>query len=131
VAAARPANLKNDDDEPGYAYQETVRCKNERAGLPCQECYQCKRFYKILVVSGHDIAVGDVSRHHNRHGSTDTLPDFWELDFMDEKRADQKKLDQQGISEAQREEQHRHEEALAKAKDQEQLQRGKDRAVKN
>jgi hypothetical protein len=131
AAAARPANLKTDDDEPGYAYQETVRCKIERAGLPCKECYQCKRFYEVLEETGHDIAVGDVSRHHNRHGSNDTPTDFWELDFMDEIRVDRKKLDQQGLSEAQVDEQDRHEEALAKAKDQEQQQRDKDRAIKD
>lgn len=82
--SARRASVNVDGDEPGYAYQETVRCKEFRAGLPCQDCYQCQRFYKVLQDTGHDIVVEDAGRHRNRFAPSETPEDFWELDFIDE-----------------------------------------------
>ena len=97
-------------DEPTYAYQETVRCKATREGLPCYDCNSCRSFFRVLQKTGHELTysqqnqlAGEIpdsklpmaengnnsvyqkfSRHRALHPPEDTPADFWELDFIDE-----------------------------------------------
>lgn len=80
-----------EEEEPNYAYKETVRCKAKRQGLPCYDCLSCRRFYEALRATGHDIdqlkpqQQLQFSRHRAKHRPTETPVDFWELDFADER----------------------------------------------
>ena len=103
--------------EPNYAYKETVRCKQVRQGLPCHDCSECRAFYEALRVSGHfdnttssqaalmmpsssSAAAGangvlQHSRHRARFTPPETPVDFWELDFIDEKRERERLAEEQ------------------------------------
>jgi hypothetical protein len=91
VRAPQPGDPLWDESssQPKYAYQETVRCKEARQGLPCHDCPQCKRFYEVLRKTGHEVdfsqGIMQHGRHRNRYRPPDTPEDFWELDFLDEK----------------------------------------------
>ena len=91
--------------EPEYAYQETVRCQKKRRGLPCYTCAECRVFYGALRKTGHDVpdefledddedhdpdnhgAAQHHGRHRARYQPNETPTDFWELDFLDEREA--------------------------------------------
>jgi hypothetical protein len=95
-------NLWDDDNsqEPDFAYQETVRCKHLRERLPCHDCPNCRKFFEALRKTGHDVhdfAGGGIppltgnnhvifSRHRARYARNETPEDFWELDFIDERK---------------------------------------------
>jgi hypothetical protein len=79
------------DANPSYKYQEVVRCKAKRQGLPCHDCPDCQAFYACLRRSGHEFSQDFGEMEHSRHRARFTPPetpaDFWEIDFIDEKRA--------------------------------------------
>lgn len=102
-------NLGNLDgnEQPTYAYKETVRCKVTREGLPCYDCPSCRRFYQVLQKTGHDLSYSQqqyvlppkkmqqpqvysaipkngFGRHRALYPPAETPVDFWELDFIDE-----------------------------------------------
>ena len=103
VSASRPTKTANktspslrniwDDSQdlnPGYQYQEVVRCKAKRQGLPCHDCPDCRAFYDFLHRSGHDfsqdVGLMEYSRHRAQFTPPETPADFWEIDFTDEKK---------------------------------------------
>lgn len=82
------------DSNPNYKYQEVVRCKSKRQGLPCHDCADCKAFYDCMRRNGHffsqDIGLMEHGRHRAQFAPTETPADFWEVDFLDEKRGAEK-----------------------------------------
>ncbi|KAL7557406.1 hypothetical protein ACA910_009111 [Epithemia clementina (nom. ined.)] len=88
------------DGANSYKYEEVVRCKAERQGLPCRDCVDCRAFYDVLRRSGDHLvnsqSTVQFSRHRTRFTPPETPEDFWEIDFIDEKR---KKQQQQRIEE--------------------------------
>lgn len=78
---------RDDDDEPNYPYQEVVRCKAKRQGLPCHDCPKCRRFYEVVrEQEGIDDPIV-FSRHRARFIPNETPEDFWVVDFIDERDA--------------------------------------------
>eukprot|EP00977_Amphora_coffeiformis_P020625 scaffold8374_cov175-Amphora_coffeaeformis.AAC.64 len=84
------------DLNPNYKYQEVVRCKSKRHGLPCHDCADCQEFYECMRRNGHefsqDVGLMEHSRHRARFAPSETPADFWELDFLDEKRNANKRV---------------------------------------
>ena len=80
------------DNEPNYAYKETVRCKAVRQGLQCYDCPECRLFYEVLRKTGHEVPedvenpTAQFGRHRARFAPSETPVDFWELDFVDEQK---------------------------------------------
>ena len=87
-AQPKPEATSNNGTE--YKYQEVVRCKSERQGLPCRDCPECRAFYEVLRRSGDNLVNSQntiqFSRHRARFTPPETPADFWELDFIDERR---------------------------------------------
>lgn len=82
------------DDGPHYAYTETVRCKAHRAALPAHDCAECRRALQILRETGHDLSQDPMEafgRHRAQYAPPETPADFWELDFIDERKEEQQK----------------------------------------
>ena len=83
----------NDPEERSYKYQEVVRGKDKRRAMPGHECEQCKEFYDTVCnaeggkVFVRNKMICDHSRHRSNHSPEQTPKDFWELSFVDEKRA--------------------------------------------
>jgi len=84
----------DDDDEPDHPCVHVERCQNKRKGMHCQACQECLRFYEVLKKTGHEIP-GDfadpadqMGRHRSPHPRPDMPPNFWDLDFQDEKQDD-------------------------------------------
>jgi DNA repair protein endonuclease SAE2/CtIP C-terminus len=81
----------DESQQPEYKYHEVVRCKDKRNALPCYDCPDCREFYEYLRKTGHEFekfdAPIDYSRHRSRFTPPETPDDFWEIDFIDEKRA--------------------------------------------
>lgn len=75
------------DSPDRLPYQETVRCKATRQGLPCHDCYNCRRWYQMLKDTGHDFSQDPIknSRHRSRFPDPETPIDFWEMSFIDER----------------------------------------------
>ena len=73
-----------------FKYHEVVRCKAVRQGLPCRDCPECRAFYDVLRRTGDHLVNSQstlqFSRHRTRFTPPETPADFWELEFIDEKR---------------------------------------------
>ena len=79
------------DEEPGFAYKETVRCRAHRQGMPAHDCEQCREFYQVLKDTGHDFSQDPIStnsRHRSRFPPSETPEGFWDVDFHDEVQAE-------------------------------------------
>lgn len=92
--------------KPTFAYQETVRCRAQRQNLPCHDCTECRRFLEILREQGHDLSQTNEPLQYSRHRASFTPPetpaDFWELDFIDEKRQREKEEAEQASASMER-----------------------------
>ena len=87
---------KSEEDEPGYAYNEVVRKKSERAKLKGFSCVNCEKYYASLERSGiildKEEMIQQCSRHRAKFEPTSTPPGFWELGFPDEEETPRKDL---------------------------------------
>jgi DNA repair protein endonuclease SAE2/CtIP C-terminus len=93
----------------GYAYDERVRKRSDRAALPAWECAECARFYAALQVqgsvsvpglkctacardrggpgmSGPSTAVPQMlaGRHRSRFVAPPTPKNYWDIGFHDD-----------------------------------------------
>jgi hypothetical protein len=86
-----------DDNEPQYAYHETVR-GHARKLLPSHDCPECAKFFDALMTTESQQNVHrQFCRHRSRFGPPPETPEnFWDLEFLDERRAREKA----GIAEA-------------------------------
>ena len=94
TAPFRSATDQNQDtflDGPNYAYNETVRCRKDRNGLPCHDCDECRKWYLTLKRTGHEFSQDPLafSRHRSRFQPHESPVDFWEMSFVDERKARQ------------------------------------------
>ena len=73
--STRAPSLWDDlSQQPDYKYQEVVRCKAIRQGLPCRECADCNEFYDVLRRSGDNLANSQSTQQFSRHRSRFTPP---------------------------------------------------------
>lgn len=90
---SKPGNIwdGSQDTFPNVKYQETVRCKAKRQGLPCHDCPDCKEFYDFMRKTGNLSSQDGFLMEHSRHRAQFTPPEtpagFWEIEFADEQRA--------------------------------------------
>ncbi len=84
-------NLFEESPPPKYAYKETVRCRKDRQGLPCHDCDECRYWYLTLKNTGHEFSQDPLSfsRHRSRFQPHESPVDFWEMSFVDERKARQ------------------------------------------
>ncbi|GAX21035.1 hypothetical protein FisN_1Lh293 [Fistulifera solaris] len=83
--------LFEESPQPKYAYKETVRCRKDRQALPCHDCDECRYWYLTLKNTGHDFSQDPLSfsRHRSRFQPHESPVDFWEMSFVDERKARQ------------------------------------------
>lgn len=99
VSGQRQDDFLSESPQPKYAYKETVRCHKDRNGLPCHDCDECRKWYLTLKKTGHEFSQDPVafSRHRSRFRPPETPEDFWEMSFVDERKARQlREADEQG-----------------------------------
>ncbi|GAX12360.1 hypothetical protein FisN_1Hh293 [Fistulifera solaris] len=83
--------LFEESPQPKYAYKETVRCRKDRQALPCHDCDECRYWYLTLKNTGHEFSQDPLSfsRHRSRFQPHESPVDFWEMSFVDERKARQ------------------------------------------
>ncbi|XP_052096734.1 putative leucine-rich repeat-containing protein DDB_G0290503 isoform X2 [Mytilus californianus] len=71
--------------EPGYAYVDVVRGKDDRRKLKAFWCQECADFYKDTGESDEAIQkrMQECSRHRAKHAPPSTPEHFWSVGFMD------------------------------------------------
>ena len=81
----------NNEQKNKFKYQEVVRGKKARQALRGHSCEECDKFIKAI----YDHPGGEVfsehmftrcSRHRSEHTPPKTPLDFWDLDFIDERK---------------------------------------------
>ncbi|XP_078722925.1 uncharacterized protein LOC144940586 isoform X4 [Lampetra fluviatilis] len=68
-------------EQPGFAYVDVVRNKDERRKLQGFSCKQCENFYSHLPEAERVLQMTECSRHRGRFQPPNTPENFWEVGF--------------------------------------------------
>ena len=80
----------------GTKFKEVVRGKEARRRMHGQNCEECRIFFEAVAKDSNgvfdaDVMVQSCSRHKTSwKNATQTPPDFWEMDFIDERENEEK-----------------------------------------
>ena len=92
---------KKNNNKPSFKYQQVVRGKAQRQALKGWSCPECDQFWNAVCHQQGNATVfqrqhfENCSRHRAAHSPSHTPQDFWELSFLDERRARQEQEKQQ------------------------------------
>ena len=69
-------------NQPGYAYEEVVRKKADRARLQAFDCPECEEYYAQCLADGLPVDhIQQCGRHRGLKKHKPSPPNFWDVDF--------------------------------------------------
>ncbi|CAM9730647.1 unnamed protein product [Lampetra planeri] len=81
TTCSKAPTQKGCGQEPGFAYVDVVRNKDERRKLQGFSCKQCENFYSHLPEAERVLQMTECSRHRGRFQPPNTPENFWEVGF--------------------------------------------------
>ncbi|XP_062376578.1 DNA endonuclease RBBP8 isoform X2 [Sardina pilchardus] len=80
-AARKAKGTPTKSGEPGYAYVDVVRKRDERRKLKGHTCKECEIYYADLPEEEREKKLASCSRHRFRYIPPSTPENFWEVGF--------------------------------------------------
>ncbi|XP_012696353.2 DNA endonuclease RBBP8 isoform X1 [Clupea harengus] len=81
AAAMKVKGTPRKSTEPGYAYVDVVRNRDERRKLKGHTCKECEIYYADLPEEEREKKLASCSRHRFRYIPPSTPENFWEVGF--------------------------------------------------